>query len=197
MAPPRAMTVDPADDCTFWYTQEYAATDDPHEDRTGTWGTRIAAFRFPSCASGDFATPILNVEGIAFTGAIPPDTVGYVGPHHYIQMVNDGVGGESAFAIYGEVGTRLVGPIRLQSLWTSGGACASGRGDPIVPYDQLADRWLMSEFPETEDRLCVYISRTPDPISGGGFSTSFRPQGSRTIPSTPCGQTPTMCRATR
>jgi len=32
-----AMTVDPADDCTFWYTQEYSKT-------TGSfsWNTRIA-----------------------------------------------------------------------------------------------------------------------------------------------------------
>jgi hypothetical protein len=42
-----AMTVDPADDCTFWYTQEYSKT-------TGSfsWNTRIANFKFPSCASG-------------------------------------------------------------------------------------------------------------------------------------------------
>lgn len=39
-----AMTVDPADDCTFWYTQEYYKV-------TGdfNWTTRIGAFRHPSC----------------------------------------------------------------------------------------------------------------------------------------------------
>ena len=38
------MSVDPVDDCTFWYTQEYIQTTG---DRS--WQTRIAAFKFPSC----------------------------------------------------------------------------------------------------------------------------------------------------
>ena len=38
-----AMTVDPVDDCTFWYTNEYYVTNG------GNWQTRIGSFRFPSC----------------------------------------------------------------------------------------------------------------------------------------------------
>jgi len=175
-----SMNVDPADDCTFWYTQEYVATDDPTPFGTGTWGTRIASFRFPSCAGGDFSTPVLNFEGLAFTGAFPPDTVGDVGPHHYIQMVNDGFGVGSVFAIYDKTGNLLAGPISLESLWTAGGPCASGSGDPIVLYDRPANRWLLSEFAFTvsefaftENHLCIYISRTPDPVSGGWFLYDF------------------------
>ena len=39
-----AMTVDPVDDCTFWYTNEYLKT-------TGSfnWNTRLASFKFPIC----------------------------------------------------------------------------------------------------------------------------------------------------
>ena len=38
-----SMSVDPTDDCTFWYTQQYIKT-------TGQlWNTRIASFKFPSC----------------------------------------------------------------------------------------------------------------------------------------------------
>jgi hypothetical protein len=49
-----AMTVDPVDDCTFWYTQEYIKT-------TGSfnWNTRIANFKFPSC--GGTATPDFTI----------------------------------------------------------------------------------------------------------------------------------------
>lgn len=38
------MTIDPVDDCTFWYTNEYVQT-------TGNlvWRTRIAAFKLPGC----------------------------------------------------------------------------------------------------------------------------------------------------
>ncbi len=39
------MTVDPVDDCTFWYTQEYF--DAPNADFA--WKTRIASFKFPGC----------------------------------------------------------------------------------------------------------------------------------------------------
>jgi hypothetical protein len=40
-----ALTIDPTDDCTFWYTNEYLKT-------TGefNWSTRIASFKFPGCA---------------------------------------------------------------------------------------------------------------------------------------------------
>src|SRR5205085_7835643 len=49
-----AITVDPVDDCTFWYTTEYMKT-------TGSfnWNTRIANFKFPGC--GGTATPDFTV----------------------------------------------------------------------------------------------------------------------------------------
>jgi hypothetical protein len=39
-----SMTVDPLDDCTFWYTQEYY----PETTERG-WHTRVGAFTFPDC----------------------------------------------------------------------------------------------------------------------------------------------------
>ncbi len=39
-----AMTVDPVDDCTFWYTTEYLKT-----NGSFNWSTRIASFKYPSC----------------------------------------------------------------------------------------------------------------------------------------------------
>jgi hypothetical protein len=40
------LSVDPADDCTFWFTSEYLTTDTVV---IGSWATRIGAFRFPGC----------------------------------------------------------------------------------------------------------------------------------------------------
>ncbi len=47
-----AMTIDPTDDCTFFYTNEYLKT-------TGSfnWSTQIASFKFPSCSG---APPVLT-----------------------------------------------------------------------------------------------------------------------------------------
>ncbi len=40
-----AMSVDPTDDCTFWYTNEYYAANG------GDWQTRIGSFKFSQCGS--------------------------------------------------------------------------------------------------------------------------------------------------
>jgi len=42
-----SLTVDPTDDCTFWFTEEYEKT-------TGgfNWSTAIGSFKFPSCTGG-------------------------------------------------------------------------------------------------------------------------------------------------
>jgi hypothetical protein len=39
------MHIDPVDDCTFWYTNQYYAVTSPMN-----WQTRIAAFRLPGCS---------------------------------------------------------------------------------------------------------------------------------------------------
>jgi hypothetical protein len=43
-----SMSVDPADDCTFWYTQEYQR-DDGGRANFFDFKTRIGAFRLPGC----------------------------------------------------------------------------------------------------------------------------------------------------
>src|SRR5206468_4526370 len=49
-----ALTVDPVDDCTFWYTTEYYATTSQFN-----WRTRIGNFKFPGCG-GSTATGTLT-----------------------------------------------------------------------------------------------------------------------------------------
>ncbi len=39
-----SMQIDPVDDCTFWYTNEYLQT-----TSFNSWRTRIASFKFPGC----------------------------------------------------------------------------------------------------------------------------------------------------
>ncbi|MDQ6911333.1 MAG: carboxypeptidase regulatory-like domain-containing protein [Verrucomicrobiota bacterium] len=93
-------------------------------------------------------TPKATFEGLnqgeACGGCIPPDTTGAVGPSQYVQMTN------SSFSVYSKDGTRLSGPTPINRLFQSfpvGNVCrATNNGDPIVVYDQLADRWLLSQF---------------------------------------------------
>src|SRR5439155_471574 len=51
-----SMSVDPTDDCTMWYTNEYLKTNGKFN-----WSTRIASFKFTTCQSGQ--GPILTVNG--------------------------------------------------------------------------------------------------------------------------------------
>jgi hypothetical protein len=39
-----SMSIDPVDDCTFWYTNQYYKT-----DTAQNWNTRVVSFKFPSC----------------------------------------------------------------------------------------------------------------------------------------------------
>jgi hypothetical protein len=104
---------------------------------------------------------LLNFGGIPSTGWAPPDTNGEVGATQYVQMVNQ------SYQVFSKnTGTSVLGPNSIASLWSGfGGVCqTSGRGDPVVLYDQIANRWVISQFagssyPTDE---CVAVSTTSD-----------------------------------
>jgi hypothetical protein len=91
----------------------------------------------------------------------PPDPNGDVGPNHYVEMVN------LAFAVYSKSGALLLGPVDTGLLWSGFAVpdCTDPSGDPVVLYDQLADRWLLSQFTTRDPTFynCVAISTTGDP----------------------------------
>jgi len=119
------------------------------------------------------ATAAMPAVGTSFEGmnissacgnCLPPDPNGAVGPSHYVQMVN------SDIAVYSKTGATLMAPVAINSLWsvTPNSECFThNNGDPIVLYDQLADRWLVSQFvvqAATENYAqCIAISQTNDP----------------------------------
>ena len=111
-------------------------------------------------------TELLSFEGMAYSGFYPPDPNGDVGPNHYIQMIN------IQYAIYDKTGQLLAGPAPIRSLFLGmGGPCetSNGTGDPVVVYDRLADRWLLSQIRQGGSGLCIAVSMTGDPVAGGFF----------------------------
>jgi hypothetical protein len=126
---------------------------------------------------------INNAHNLALHGGfvfLPPDTTGDVGPSHYVEMVNQ------AWSVYSKTGVVAAGfPKSNAALWSgfANPECATvPRGDPIVMYDKVADRWFLTEFafpltgtPPTPDdpfTQCIAVSTTPDP-TGSYFRYAY------------------------
>ena len=131
--------------------------------------------------------PLLTFEGLSNQDNFnifgfrvnPPDPNGEVGPNHYVEIIN------LVFGVYDKAGNLLLGPIDTGSLWAGFPIedCTDPSGDPVVVYDQLEDRWLLSQFTtrgfdENGDfnglpfYNCVAVSQTGDP-TGAYFRYAF------------------------
>ncbi|HET7434676.1 MAG TPA: carboxypeptidase regulatory-like domain-containing protein, partial [Thermoanaerobaculia bacterium] len=93
----------------------------------------------------------------------PPDVNGRVGATQYVQWNN------TSFAIFNKTtGALIYGPAAGNTLFQSlGGACASHNdGDPVVVYDIMAGRWILSQFvveaTPNFSHQCVAVSVTGD-----------------------------------
>ena len=118
-----------------------------------------------SLVAPNMPNPILNFNGIPFPGVAcncaPPDTNGEVGATQYVQIANEG------FQVFDKTtGASLLGPAGISTVWSGfGGVCeTAGSGDPVVLYDQLANRWVITQFagsgvPTDE---CIAVSTTSD-----------------------------------
>jgi len=132
-------------------------------------------------------SPIQSFEGTSnrsnldvFGGFVnPPDTNGDVGPSRYVQTVN------LLVQIFNKSGTSLGAPFAMSQLFTgTGGQCAiHDDGDPVVLYDHLADRWLLSQlalptYPNPPFYQCIAISQTGDP-TGAYYLYEYQAPGGK------------------
>jgi hypothetical protein len=119
--------------------------------------------------------PLLTFDGTDRVGSgcncRPPDTNGDVGPNRYVQTVNTG------FRVFDKSGTPLTPFTTYNSFFAPLGTTnpcgnSQNQGDPFAFYDQIADRWVVSDFafasflPGTSFYECVGVSQTPDPVAG-------------------------------
>jgi hypothetical protein len=116
---------------------------------------------------GQSADDNRKVFGFAF---VPPDTNGSVGDTQFVQMVN------VTIAVYDKSsGALQLGPAAIHTLWTGfGGICEFGGGtptfsdggDPVVLYDHLAGRWLVTQLQYnttfTQTAECIAVSTSSD-----------------------------------
>ena len=124
------------------------------------WDASVFAGKGPN-----IPVPIRTFDGIPFPGVgcncAPPDPNGAVGLTQYVQIVNE------AYQVFDKAtGNSVRGPNSISSIWSGfGGVCQNnGSGDPVVLYDHLANRWLISQFAgaSTITDECVAISTSSD-----------------------------------
>ncbi len=112
------------------------------------------------------SAPITLIEGVssddnaAVLGfrVMPPDVNGDVGTGHIVETVN------LLYRIWNKSGTPLIAPTPTDALWNGfGGNCElNNDGDPIVIYDHVNDRWIISQFVFSVSQ-CIACSKTGDP----------------------------------
>lgn len=128
----------------------------------------------PSLPSLTFDGVSANDVGV-LTGFLfaPSDENADVGPNDVVQTVNNGV------RVWDKNGNPKTA-LKLQSTLFAnlGGDCAGfDRGDPVVLYDRMADRWLLTQFAFANANAapfhqCVAISKNGDP-TGAYFVYDF------------------------
>jgi hypothetical protein len=126
--------------------------------------------------------PDVNVDGVSnqdnfdeYGGRVfPPDTNGAAGIDQYVQMVN------LLTRVYDKTGSPLTPAFRVSSLFGAlGGICSTTDwGDPVVVYDQMANRWVLSQFAFPDDGFtppyheCIAVSVTGD-ATGEWYTYDF------------------------
>jgi len=110
-----------------------------------------------------------NTNSPATMSGTPPDTNGAVGPHHYVQVVNGGI------AVWDKMGAVVKASVKIVDLFAgytgtnAGNGCGTRNdGDPVVLYDQMADRWFVTQFSLPHENggpnfQCVAVSKGADP----------------------------------
>ncbi|MFZ4563687.1 MAG: BACON domain-containing protein [Bacteroidales bacterium] len=103
-------------------------------------------------------SPVANFDGQT-SPYYPPDCNGTAGPNHFMQTIN------CVYAIYDKTGVKLAGPTNLNQLFSGVPGANYNDGDPIILYDEQADRWLVTEFSfsGSTDYMLMAVSTTNDP----------------------------------
>ncbi|MFZ9028623.1 MAG: PKD domain-containing protein [Crocinitomicaceae bacterium] len=98
-----------------------------------------------------------NWDAISNFSVSPADPTVDVGPNHVVHMTNGPSG--AYIQVYDKTGTAIGGQVYFDNFM----GMAGGLGDPIVLYDERADRWMLSEFSASGNNMHVAISQTADP----------------------------------
>jgi hypothetical protein len=101
-------------------------------------------------------------------GSFPPDTMGAVGPNHFVELLN------GRYAVYNKTTGALVQGKTQNNFWrdaglTIGSTFPARSFDPRIVYDKSSGHWFASaaaDFESVNSRILVGVSNTSDPTQG-------------------------------
>ncbi len=103
--------------------------------------------------------PLLNFAGQDSPYSVS-DCNGAAGQNHYMQGIN------TTYAIWDKNGNQVVAPTDFNTLFSGVDGASNNDGDPVVIYDDQADRWVCTEFSgaySNPDYMLIAVSTTSDP----------------------------------
>ena len=145
-----------------------SSTPDPVVQPAPQAGDENTRFSFPTA---------FNFEGTGMQYGTPPDPNGSVGNNQFVEMVNIRL---QVWALNraSHLATSILGPVDNNTVWSGfGGPCElQNSGDPVVIYDKLANRWLISQLTAQPAggvyHECVALSTTAD-ATGSYYRYAF------------------------
>jgi hypothetical protein len=162
----------------------------PNESPGGA--TTDGAVQAAASAATTAPTASASFEGLDWANwgaGWPPDTNGDVGTTQYVQTVNTSVG------VYDKATHARLTAFTFDALWAMAGTGTpcdnSNQGDPVVVYDPIGDRWIISDFAWADANFstgpfyeCFAVSQTNDATRGWYFY-AFKVESGAFLPDYP------------
>jgi hypothetical protein len=109
--------------------------------------------------------------GLNFTGStlgiespfIPPDTMGAVGPNHFVELIN------GRYSVYQKNDGLRIQTSSLDQFWTNAGVSFTGfTFDPRTLYDPFSQRWFAASVDNAsgDNNFLIAVSKSSDPTAG-------------------------------
>lgn len=106
--------------------------------------------------------PLQGWNGLSGGNSTPTDPTGAVGQNHFINAWN------SSFRIWDKEGNALTSNASLATIFPG-----QDLGDPIVFYDQFADRFIITQFRSGPSGYLVAVCQGSDPVNDGWYTYQF------------------------
>ncbi len=110
---------------------------------------------------------ITNFSGLGYTNTVvdPPDTMGAVGPNHFVELLN-GFSTNSAVVVYDKSGnvvaeTNVIDFFRIGTNYPK----ANSMFDPRILYDKESGRWVATSFDVGSSNVILAVSSTNSPTN--------------------------------